>query len=114
MLSPAFILTRGRIRRARLGAFAAYIAAPHNLTASFIMPIGAKLYASVAALQAAPLLLCTVNGVNRYIPPVAANEIVPLGYFEKQATLTLVYVASTARLYIDNWGVKSKFAERIV
>lgn len=48
----------------------------------------------------APVLLCTVNGVDRYILSAAPDEIVPLGYFEKGATVTAVYNASTINLYL--------------
>lgn len=46
------------------------------------------------------ILLCSVNGADRYIRSGAAGEIVPLGYFEKGATLTAVYNASTINLYL--------------
>lgn len=47
-----------------------------------------------------PVLLCSVNGANRYIRSADAGEIVPLGYFEKGATLTAVYNVSTINLYL--------------
>jgi hypothetical protein len=91
---------RQRKERQALKLFDDLRAEAHDFSSPLTLPGGGKLYASVASAVASPTTLCSVNGQNIGIPAVAADEIVPLGYFEKGATVTAVYNASTINLYV--------------
>jgi hypothetical protein len=106
---------RQRKERQALKLFDDLVKTPADFSSPLTLPGSGKLYASINATAASPTVLCSVNGVNRSIPAVAAGEIVPLGYFEKGATLTAVYNASTINLYVGTpLGERLKIATKTV
>lgn len=102
ILNPLGRLLAERKLRFAKGKFKALTAAPFVFTVGFQMPAAGKLFVKLGALTAANTVVITAKGRNISVPPLAANKLYPLGYFERGVTIAPVYAASTMQLFRED------------
>jgi hypothetical protein len=83
------------------GHFAALRAVPHDLQDELVLPASGYLYVSLTGAVVAPVLLFTVGSRDIYAGPVAENQQVPIGYFEKGVTFVSEYTNNGTNLFVQ-------------